>query len=107
MAIDDKMKDEKLQYKINREAAKISPLSSDKTDKIIYLTGKQILAPDQSRVIEQDKFTYSPLEKALEIETKTIKYQIKTSGRFKSFRTNKPQTKTENSWNNFPKRFRK
>ena len=52
MAIDDKMKDEKLQYKINREAAKISPLLSDKTDKIICLTGKQILAPDQSRVIE-------------------------------------------------------
>ena len=33
MTIDDKMKDEKLQYNINREALKISALSSGKIDK--------------------------------------------------------------------------
>ena len=32
MTIDDQMKDEKLQYDINREAAKIPALSSDKID---------------------------------------------------------------------------
>ena len=33
MIIDDQIKDEKLQYNINRESAKISALSSDKVDK--------------------------------------------------------------------------
>ena len=33
MTIDDKIRDEKLQYDINRDAAKISPLSSGKIDK--------------------------------------------------------------------------
>ena len=41
--IDDKIRDEKLQYDINREAAKISPLSPGKIDKHEYLTGKEIL----------------------------------------------------------------
>ena len=40
MTIDDKIKDEKLQYDINREAAKISAISSGKIDKYEYLTGK-------------------------------------------------------------------
>ena len=31
-----------------------------------YLTGEEILASDQSRIIEQAKFTYSPLGKAFE-----------------------------------------
>ena len=38
MAIDDKIIDEKLQYNINREAAKISALSSGKIDEYEYLT---------------------------------------------------------------------
>ena len=33
MATDDQIKDEKLKYDINSEAAKISTLSSDKIDK--------------------------------------------------------------------------
>ena len=33
MTIDDKIRDEKLQYHINREAAKISASSSEKIDK--------------------------------------------------------------------------
>ena len=59
MEIDDKIRDEKLQYGINREEAKISILSSGKTDKYEYLTGERILPPDQRRVIEQAKFAYS------------------------------------------------
>ena len=66
MAIDDKIKDEKLQYNINREAAKISALSSGKSDKYEYLAGEEILPSDQSRIIEQAKFTFSPLGKAFE-----------------------------------------
>ena len=42
MTIDDQFKDEKLQYDINREAAKISVLSSSKIDKYEYLTGEEI-----------------------------------------------------------------
>ena len=51
MSIDKKIRDEKLQYNIFREAVKIS-------------------ASDQSQLIEQAKFIYSPLEKAFEKETK-------------------------------------
>ena len=59
MEIDDKIRDEKLQYGIYREEAKISILSSGKTDKYEYLTGERILPLDQRRVIEQAKFAYS------------------------------------------------
>ena len=44
MTIDDeKLRDEKLQYDINREAEKISALSTEKIDKYKYLTGEEIL----------------------------------------------------------------
>ena len=43
MTIEDQIKDEKLQYDINREAAKISALSSGKIDEYEYLTGEEIL----------------------------------------------------------------
>ena len=66
MTIDDKIKDEKKQYDINREAAKISALSSGKIDKYEYLTSEEILPSDQSRIIVQVKITYSPLGKAYE-----------------------------------------
>ena len=66
MTIDDNMKDEKLQHDINKEAAKISALSSGKIDKFEYITGEEILPSNQSRIIEQARFTYSPLGKAFE-----------------------------------------
>ena len=47
MAIDDKIWDEKRQYDINREAAKISALSSGKIDKHGYLTDEEILPSNQ------------------------------------------------------------
>ena len=71
ITIEDKIKDEKLQYNINREAAKISGLSSGTIDKYEYLTGEEILPSDQSMMIKQAKFTYSPLGKPLEKQTKT------------------------------------
>ena len=65
MKIDDEIKDEKLKYDINREAANISALSSGKIDKYEYLTGEEILPSDQNRIIEQAKFRHSPLGKAV------------------------------------------
>ena len=73
MTIDYKIRDENLQYDINREAAKISAFSSGKIDKYEYLTGEEMLPSDQRRVIEQAKFTYSPLGKALEKQIKKLK----------------------------------
>ena len=64
MTINDQIRDEKLQYDINREAAKISALSSGKIDKYEYLTGEEILPSNQKQIIEQAKFTYSPLGRA-------------------------------------------
>ena len=77
MTTDDKIRDGKLQYDINRETAKISALSSGKIDKYEYLAGEEILPSDQRKVIEQTKFTYSPLMKALEKQTITIEDQGK------------------------------
>ena len=77
MIIEDQIKDEKLQYNINREAAKISALSSGKIDKYEYLTGEEILPSNQQQIIEQAKFNYSPLGKAFEKQAKTIEDQGK------------------------------
>ena len=77
MTIEDQIKDEKLQYNINREAAKISALSSGKIDKYEYLTGEEILPSNQRQIIEQAKFTYSPLGKAFEKQIETIEDQGK------------------------------
>ena len=63
MTIDDQIEDEKLQYDINREAVNISALSSGKIDKYEYLTGEEILPSNQKQIIEQAKFTNSPLLK--------------------------------------------
>ena len=75
MTIEDQVKDEKLQYDINREAAKISALSSGKIDKYEYLTGEEILPSNQQQITQQAKFNYFPLGKALEKQIKTIKDQ--------------------------------
>ena len=75
MTINDQIIDEKLQYDINQEAAKISALSSGKIHKYEYLTGEDILPSNQQQIIEQAKFTYSPLGKAFEKQIKTIEDQ--------------------------------
>ena len=66
MTIEDQIKDEKLQYDINREAPKVSALSSDKINKYEYLNAEDILPSNQQQIIDQAKFTYSPLGKAFE-----------------------------------------
>ena len=75
MTIDDKIRDKKLQYDINREASKISALSSAKIDKYEYLMSEETLPSGSSEIIQQASFTYSPLKKALEKKTKTIEEQ--------------------------------
>ena len=77
MTIDDQIKEENIQHDINREAAKISALSSAKIGKFEYLTGEEILPSNQKQILEQAKFTYSLLEKAFEKQTKTIEDQRK------------------------------
>ena len=94
MTIDDQIRDEKLQYDINRKAAEISALSSGKIDKYEYLTGKDILPSNQQQIIEKGKFTYSPLQKAFEKQIKTIEEQgekqvkaIQNQGQVKTIKT--------------------
>ena len=77
MTIDDGIRDEKLQYDINREATKISALLSDKIHKYQYLTGKDILPSNQQQIIEQAKFPCWSLGKAFEKQMKTIEDQGK------------------------------
>ena len=72
MTIDDKIRDEKLQYDVNREAAIMWALSSGKNDKYEYLAPEEILPFDQRGVIEQARFRYFPTGKALEKQGKTI-----------------------------------
>ena len=93
VTIDNRIRDEKLQYDINREAAILSTLSSSKIDKYEYLTGEEILASNQQEIIEQGKLTFSPLGKAFEKQIKTIKNQGKTSWRFRGFKTERSKTK--------------
>ena len=77
MTINDQIRDKKIQYDINREAAKISALPSGKIRKYEYLTGEDILPSNQQQIIEQARFTYSPLGKAFEKQIKAIEDQGK------------------------------
>ena len=81
MTINDMIRDEKPQYNINREAAKISTSSSGKIRKYEYLTGEEMLSYNQQQIIEQARFTYSPLGKAFEKQTKAIKIKEKNRSR--------------------------
>ena len=89
MTFDDNIRDKELQYDIDREAAKISPLSSRRSDKYRYLTGEQILPSDRRRMIEQIKFTFSlsGIPKLWKNKQKQLKNKEKTSRSFKSFKT--------------------
>ena len=93
MTINDQIRDEKLRYDINREAAKISAWSSGKIHKYEYLTGEDILPSNQQQIIEQTRFTYSPLRKAFEKQIKTIEdkekkkqKQFKIKGKLKQLK---------------------
>ena len=87
MTINDQIRDEKLQYDINREAAKISSKWSDKFFKYEYHTGEDILPSNKQQIIEQARFTYSPLGKAFEKQINTIEDQGKKQVDAWSFRT--------------------
>ena len=69
MTIDNKIRDEKLEYPFKREAAKISALLSGKIEKYEYLTREEILLFNKRKMIEQAKFAYSPLGEAFEKQT--------------------------------------
>ena len=77
MTIKNQIRDEKLQYYINREAAKTSALSSGKIHKYEYLTGEDISPSNQQQKIEQVRFTSSPLRKSFEKQIKAIEDQGK------------------------------
>ena len=62
---------------IEKQQKFLSALSSGKLDKYDYVTGEEILPSNQQQIIEQTKFTYSPLGKAFEKQTKTIEGQGK------------------------------
>ena len=65
MTVDDKIRNEKLQYYIHRKAAKISALSSGKVDKYEYLTGEETLPSNQ----RQNKKLQENKQKRLKIKT--------------------------------------
>ena len=75
MTIDGQIRNEKLQYDINKKAAIISALSSNKIDKYEHVTGEEILPSNQQQITEQGKFTSSHLGKAFEKLIKTIEGQ--------------------------------
>ena len=50
-------------------------MSSGKIIRYEYLTGEGILPSNQKQIIEQAKFTYSPLGKAFEKQIKTVEDQ--------------------------------
>ena len=76
MTINDQIRDDKLQYDINRKAAEISAKSSGELRKYEYLTGEDILPSNQQKIIEQAKFTYSPLGKAFEKQKIKVKNRL-------------------------------
>ena len=93
MTINDQIRDEKLQYDIDRKAAKISALSSGKINKYEHLTGNEVLPSNQQQIIEQVKFTYSPLGKALEKQIKTIEDQGEKQ--LEALKDSKPKEQTK------------
>ena len=72
MTVNDQTRDAKIQCRINTEAAKIPALSSGEIHKQEYLTGQDILPCNQQQIIEQAKFTYSPLGKAFDKQIEPI-----------------------------------
>ena len=103
MTINDQITDEKIQYDINREAAKISALPSGKIHKYGYLTGENILPSNQQQIIEQAKFTYSPLGKAFEKQIKTIEDQGKKQ--VDALESLKPKEQTKSTKEIFPEGY--
>ena len=77
MMIDDQIRDENCNSILIEKQPKYQPYLSDKIDKYEYLKGEEVFPSNQKKIIEQAKFTYSPLGKAFEKQTKTIEDQGK------------------------------
>ena len=77
MTINDQIRDGKIQDDINRKVTKISALSSGKIDKYQYLTGEETISSNQQQILEEAKFTYSPLGKAFEKQIKQLEIKEK------------------------------
>ena len=78
MTIDDKIRDEKLQYNINREAVKKSALSSGKLINMNFLQVKKYYLLIKERWWNKLSLTrrrLCPLEKSFETQTKIIEDQ--------------------------------
>ena len=90
MRTDDRIRDEKLHYDVTRDTPNISEISSGKIDKYEYITGEEILPPDQSRMLEQAKFTHYLLGKVLK---KQIKDQIEKTIKDQGEHTQKKKQK--------------
>ena len=78
MKINYEIRDEELQYNINRKAVKISALSSGKVDKYEYFTGENMLSSDQSGMTQLAKFTNFPFRKLLKSTYKQLKTNTKS-----------------------------
>ena len=65
-AMDDKIRDEKLQCDIIGEAATISALSLGRIDKYEYLIGEKMLLSDQSRMKTTNKNDWGSRKKPVE-----------------------------------------
>ena len=77
-----KIKQNEVQYDLDREAAKISALSSKNLEKYEYLTGEDLgLKPS---TVEKAKFEYSPLGMSL---NKTFKKKMKLKVLLRTTRT--------------------
>ena len=79
MTTDDKIRDEKLHYDTDREAATISALPSRKVDQYEYLTDEEMSPSNQSHIREKAKFTYPPLGKVLKTNKNNWRSRRKTN----------------------------
>ena len=77
MTINDQIRDGKIQDDIYRKVTEISALSSGKIDKYQYLTGEETISSNQQQILEEAKFTYSPLGKAFEKQIKQLEIKEK------------------------------
>ena len=82
MTIDDKIRDEKLQYDFNKEVAKISVLSHGIFDKSEYLTCEEVLTSNQKQRIEQAKFAIFSFTKSVWKMSRKTGWRYRTSRPF-------------------------
>ena len=94
MNIDDKFRDQKLQYDINRAAAKISALSPGKIGKCDCLTGDEILPQQKHKITKDAKFIYSLLVKALEKQRSPLKSKGKQVSSLEALDLNNRETRS-------------